>query len=342
MMRATVSLVTVAALCATQPLQAKERVEIQAEQIGSETVRFFKGTPTLDLQLPGGAVQVSPHNIKDKRVAFVVAVYNDGTQPINFGIGDVSASINSTSIAVLSKDDLIRKAENKALWSQIGRAVLGGIAAGLAASQTDTYRAQTFTPHGTYSSYYQVPSFVGALQAQAISNSTSYGISAIQYKLDIARETLTNDVLQLTTVDPGREYSGVVVLDKPKKGDLPLTVRLNISFNGQIYPFAFRVVKQGTAMPVWTQITSQTPPLNQTAAQVSAGVSPDALPAKPSRAIAVFDPTRDRAPRKFPANTESGFCLHVAKNYQGTGSIGRPYLKTFLPACESIGVEPTE
>jgi len=341
-MKAAHIVAAIALVSVTQPAYAKKRVEIQAEQIGSETVRFYKGRPTVDLTLSDGAVQVTPHNIQDKRVAFVVAVYNDGRQPINFGIADVSASINSSSIAILSKDDLIRKAENKALWSQIGMALLGGVAAGLAASQTNTYSAHTYTPYGTYSTYYSAPSVAGALQAQAITNSTAYGISAIQHKLDIARETLTNDVLQLTTVDPGQGYSGVVVLDKPKKTQLPLNIKLNVSLNGQTYPFAFRVVEQGTPLPVWTQITPLEPSTSESSATPIESGSVPAAVTRSARAIAVFDPSRDHSPQKYPANTESGFCLHVAQNYQGTGSSNRPYLKTTMPRCEAIGVTPTE
>ena len=341
-MKAAHIVASVALVSTAQPVYAKKRVEIQAEQIGSESVRFYKGTPTVDLTLGRGAVQVTPHNIQDKRVAFVVTVYNDGTQPINFGIADVSASINSSSIAILSKDDLIRKAENKALWSQIGMALLGGVAAGLAASQTNTYSARTYTPYGTYSSYYSVPSLAGALQAQSITNSTAYGISAIQYKLDLARETLTNDVLQLTTVDPGKGFSGVVVLDKPKKTQLPLNIKLNVSLNGQTYPFAFRVVEQGTPLPVWTQITPLEPAAGEEVLEPMEVGAAAPAELRPLRPVPPFDSARDRAPRQFPANTESGFCLHVAQNYQGTGSSNRPYLKTTMPRCSAIGVTPTE
>src|SRR3546814_16195619 len=85
--------------------------------------------------------------------------------------------ISDWSSDVCSSDlDLEKKAKNRAMWTQIGIAALGGLAAAGAASQRDTYRSSFYTPRGSFHGYYSAPSAIGPIQAAAITAGTGYAI----------------------------------------------------------------------------------------------------------------------------------------------------------------------
>src|SRR3546814_15278403 len=88
--------------------------------------------------------------------------------PANIDITNFSVQAGEQSLAVFSRHDLEKKAKNRAMWTQIGIAALGGLAAAGAASQRDTYRSSFYTPRGSFHGYYSAPSAIGQIQAAAI------------------------------------------------------------------------------------------------------------------------------------------------------------------------------
>lgn len=323
----------------TTPAMAKEKVLIQAVQVGGETVRYFKGTPTLDLEQAYGAVQVTPYTIDHGSLVFTLAIYNNGNQPINFGLENVRAEIAGAPLALLTVDQLIAKAESRARWSQIGLALLGGLAAGAAASQRNTYRSTTYTPYGTYRTWASFSNPYAAQNAAIIAGGTGLAINAVQNQLDRTREALGENVVQLTTVDPGDSFAGKIVLAKLKDKRLPQRVRIIATMNGEDYPFEFQVAKPGTPTPPFTAITYapreegpvQARPLVASPLPAAVPVtSTVAMPPKPSLTPAVY---RAGGVQKIPANTPSGYCLQVPPDYRGTGSLSRPSITDATPRC---------
>ena len=245
-----------AALCSiSAPALAGPNWAVQPIQAGQETVRFHQGVPTVDLELKEGVVQVTPLGIDHGSLVFGVAVYNDSRQPANFGIENVAASTGSGTLRAFTKDELVRQAKNRATWTQIGLAFLGAAAATAAASQRNYYRSTYVTPRGTYRSYWSMPSAVGQVQATAIAAGTGYGIVSVQNQLDRTVETLGNEIVQLTTIDPGESYAGRLVLQKFNPKSLPSQIVLTVNWNGESYPFTFQVAKPGTPAPPFTAIT---------------------------------------------------------------------------------------
>src|SRR3546814_18150570 len=72
-------------------------------------------------------------------LAFFVGVYNAGQLPANIDITNFSVQAGEQSLAVFSRHDLEKKAKHRAMWTQIGIAALGDLAAAGAASKRDTY-----------------------------------------------------------------------------------------------------------------------------------------------------------------------------------------------------------
>src|SRR3546814_4601532 len=64
--------------------------------------------------------------------------------PANIDITNFSVQAGEQSLAVFSRHDLEKKAKNRAMWTQIGIAALGGLAAAGAATQRDTYRTSFY------------------------------------------------------------------------------------------------------------------------------------------------------------------------------------------------------
>lgn len=168
-----------------------------------------------------------------------MAVFNGGDTPANIDVSNFTGTVAGVTFGAFTKDELIQRAENRAAWTQVGLALLGGVAAAAAASQNDTYRTTLYTPRGVYSAVTTGPSSIGQVQAAASIAGASVGIARVQDELDRKREMLANEVLQTTTVDPGTGHGGQVMLHKFKMKKLPQTLRLSVSWNGEDYPFEF-------------------------------------------------------------------------------------------------------
>src|SRR3546814_3334628 len=137
-------------------------------------------------------------------------------------------------------------------------AICVSLAAG-AASQRDTYRRSVYTPRGSFPGYYSAPSAICQRQAAASTAGTGYAIYNVQQRLDQTRRDLADTVVQLSTVDPDRSYGGKIVLAKIMDKKLPKIVTINLDWNGERYPFSFRLVKPGTPAPVYTNLAAVTP-----------------------------------------------------------------------------------
>jgi hypothetical protein len=252
---------------------------------GAEVARFHNGVPTLDLETPTGGVEITPLPFDHGHVTFGVAVYNKIPQPTNFGVENISADIAGTALPILSEQELEKRAKSRAMWSQIGIAVLAGAAAAAVstAHTTDHYYGHVRTPHGTYawSAAYRDNS-LGVLGATAATAAGVAGIAGVQNRLDYTLQNLGNEIIQTTTVEGDASYGGRIVVEKPK-GDLkmPYDLRVAINLNGQIYPFVFRVTEDGTNLPAPYPPPPALPPASVAAAGPAAAGVPMAPPVSP-------------------------------------------------------------
>lgn len=325
------------------PAHAGSPVLIQAIQTGEESVRYYKGKATLDLHQQLGSVQVSPFTIDRGSLVFTVAVFNRAGAPVNVGIENVAATVDGNTYKVMTVEELIKKAQDKARWQQIGLAFLGGLAA-YSASQPATYRSTYRSPWGTstYTSRYYSP--YAAYRAAEIGAETSFAIGAVQDQLDRTTDALGENVMQLTTVDPGSSYAGKVVLAKLRDKRLPKRVRLTVSMNGETYPFEFQVVKMGTPAPAFTTIYREPPPAMVPSLMPTRPANPMvqtvAVQATPKKAavMPVNQPVPVSAyggPMKRKADTPSGWCLMVDSDYRGAGSLNSPAITSGMPRCQN-------
>ena len=267
-----------AMIAATVAAPVMAKTAIYPVPTGAEVARFHGGVPTLDLETPTGGVEITPLPFDHGHVTFGVAVYNKIQQPSNFGIENISADIAGTALPILSEQELEKRAKSRAMWSQIGVAVLAGAAAAAVANAhtTDHYYGRMRTPHGTYawSASYRDNS-LGVLGATAAVGGGVAGIVGIQNRLDYTLQNLGNEIIQTTTIEADTSYGGRIVVEKPK-GDLktPYDLRVAINLNGQIYPFVFRVTDDGKNMPPPYPPPPALPPVSPMPAATAASGAP--------------------------------------------------------------------
>jgi hypothetical protein len=265
----------IAAACAllAQSSAVMAELIVQPVPVAEETARYDRGLPTITIWREKGALQVRPRKLDHGSVAFDVAVYNRAAEPANFDTSNVEATVDGMVIRPLTLVELEKKAKSRAMWSQIGVAVLAGVAAGAMASQRDEYTSTVSTPHGVYRGYYSAPSVGGQLAAAGMVAGGGVAIASIDNQLKATLDNMQDNVIQITTINPGDSYAGMLVLQKAKSKKLPLRVDVKLTWNGETYPFAFRVVKEGTPMPQFAAITAVTanPETATTAPAATAG-----------------------------------------------------------------------
>jgi hypothetical protein len=323
------------------PADAGKPFDVHGLIIGNEGARYVKGVPTLDLQQQRGAIQLRSLGFYNNRPLFQIAFFNAGPEPVNIGLEDIHVFAGGSPLRVFSVQELERQAKQKAWWSQFGIALLGGLSAGLSASQRDYSHGTITSPYGTYTIHTSYPSLAGQLRADRIASNTGYSIAAIQYQLDQTISMINDHVVQRTTVDPGASYGGLIVLDKLKTAKPPFELRVSVDWNGERYPFAYLVVKPGSAIPesYSAMLAANAKPraLSQrfVAPVASSGGGPQritraAAPGLPQGAIQLASGVV-----KIPAKTRSGYCLKTPYGYMGTGSTEYPAITGALPRCKS-------
>ena len=235
-----------AGMILSAPAVAAQKEVIQPVQVGEETIRYEHGEYLLELDRKELAVQIAPMPKDHSNISFSVMVLNKSDQPFNLDVSNIRVEGTAVPVRLLTKDEMVRKAESRAAWATALTALAGGFAAGSMANQRDTYRATTFTPRGhAYTTYVDAPCSGCQVAAAATVAATGYSIARIQGALDETREALGSEMLQLTTVDPGRTYGGRVFLSKFKRKPMS-EMRLILTIDGRDYPFGFRFAKPGT------------------------------------------------------------------------------------------------
>lgn len=247
MLRGKAAATAILTMTATAAVQATPPM-IQPIQYGREILRYAQGQPTLDVRGRNGIVQISPLPLDHGCLTFGVVVFNTSNRASDFGPSGVTVTIGDQPGVVLTARQLQHRAGNRAFWTSIAIAAVAGVAAGVASANNSHYTARTYTPRGTYVTKARYRSGASAVDSAIIAGSGAAAIGSVQARLDATRAEIGEDVLQLTTVEPGDSYGGRVVIDK-FEGTLPQTISLTVSWNGESYTTRWQVAPQGTPAP---------------------------------------------------------------------------------------------
>ena len=221
---------------------AAASLEIKAQPESNQVVRFDRGTPTIEEDLPEqlAAVRVVPlERLDHGSLTFNVAVYNKSKGTFNFGVENIEFGEGDQNLGVFTKNYLEKKAKNRALWSQIGYAAIAGLAA---AGQNNNTHITTITPRGGV--YHTTINRPGLSDGQIAAVAAGGGAIALsQIGLQKTLEFLNDEIIQTTTLDPESSYGGRIVCAKLKKAAVGEIVSLAITINGEKHLFKFVVSK---------------------------------------------------------------------------------------------------
>lgn len=233
-------------------------------RVGDETARFYRGEATLTLTTPEGAVEVRPIRTGDKEIVLSVAVVNTSSRAADIGVENITAQVNGRPVALPNHDQLVDAAQTRARQQRLATALVTGVIAGVAstASTQHSYQQNLYTRHGAYARTItwedNTPGVLGATAAVA---GGALVMTSINQKLDYTLDQLNNEVLETTTVDPGSSFGGTVVVPIPKDAVYPSEIRVQVRWNGAVYPFGLRLTPSGVdAPPPFSDPVSSPPP----------------------------------------------------------------------------------
>lgn len=234
-------LAAIAALTLAVPVAAVAKpLKIEPVAREGQSVRYDRGIATIEDDMTNGAVRVVPiPSLYKGSLQFTVVAFNKSTTAVNFGVENVTLRRGEERFVCFTKDELEKRAKNRAMWSQIGMAALAGLAA---AAQDNTTRITTMTPRGgIYTTTIQNPG-LSAGQTATIAAGAG-GIALSQYRLQQTLDELNDEVLQTTTIDPEDAYGGRAVITKLKKSKYPEKITVAVDFAGELHEFDFVVTK---------------------------------------------------------------------------------------------------
>jgi hypothetical protein len=218
------------------------KITIKPAPEPNQVVKFDRGIPTIEEDIPEqkAAVRVVPlPGLDHGSLTFKVAVYNKSKENMNVGVENISFLHGEQKMAVFTKEQLESKAKKRAMWSQIGYAMLAGAAA---AAQNNNTTVTTYAPGGRV--YRTVIDRPGLSDGQIATVAAGGGAIALsQIGLNKTLEMLNDEIIQTTTLDPDSGYGGRIVCEKLKKAKPGEVVTLAVEVNGERHLFRFKVDK---------------------------------------------------------------------------------------------------
>lgn len=198
------------------------------------SIRYLQGVPTISIADETGGVMVTQNEELYGRVRMNVAFTNASDLPVNFGVENITATIDGEPVEIMTAEGLEKIAKRKAGWANFAVAMAGGLGAVAAqANSTRTYTTTGYTRYGSYYSQTRVTDPTAAAIGTAASiGGAGYAMSRINANLEQTLGAIQNNAIQTTTVDPLGNYGGMLVLDKFKidkkaPGRLELVFRRN-------------------------------------------------------------------------------------------------------------------
>lgn len=204
-------------------------------------VRFSRGNAAMVSNGPTGSVMLLPVRYNsESKLYFAIAAFNRSGQPVNFGTEDVRIYVDGLEPVRVQDFNYLRQSKRVEAQRELNSA---WIDAGI-----DGYLAQKAYPNATNSERLRIATRVMA-------DSYAFSSAAIETRLQNAIATMGRQVLQTTTIDPGRTFGGWVLADQlviPAEGRRAILVRAN--FGGYSHDFTINLASSDSADEVPTNI----------------------------------------------------------------------------------------
>jgi len=193
----------------------------------SDTIRYFKGVASITRETPTALITITPLENDNGRPAFAILYENREEKPINFGLENISVTTNGMAVPVLTKKQLAQKAANAAMWAQFGAALVAGVAnADYGSTTTSGWVGRSYVNVETNS--YNSNNWAARQDMKEMN-------AEIQAATEARLADAAQNVIDITTIDPGNGYGGKIILDKPKSKIWPAPITVTI--NGEAFQF---------------------------------------------------------------------------------------------------------
>jgi hypothetical protein len=238
------------AITATTTLEAAVPL-LQPVPYGSAVLRHHQGQPSIELHGRHGAIEVTPLPMDHGCVNFGITVFNRSDRAADIDLANVTAFVGDAPAEILTVAALQKRANNRAFWTSMAVAAMSGLAAGMVAASTSHTTIRTSGPYGMHTTKIRYHDGANSANATMIGASGVAAAGSIQDKGAREAAQMGDEILGLTTVDPGDAYGGRVVIDKIK-GPLPQTIMLSVEWNGEVYASKWQLVPEGTPAPAFS------------------------------------------------------------------------------------------
>ena len=239
------------AMTATTALDAAAPL-LQPVPYGNATLRHYQGQPSVAIQGHAGAVEIAPLAMDHGCVNFGVTVFNNSGRAADISLDDITVFVGDAPAQILTVDALQKRADKRAFWTTMAVAAVGGLGAGLAAASSTHTTIRTSGSHGTHVTRITYHDGSNSANAALISGATIGAAGSIQEKGRREAAAAREEILGLTTVDPGDAYGGRVVIDKVKT-PLPQSIMVSVKWNGEVYVSKWQLVPDGTPAPLFSE-----------------------------------------------------------------------------------------
>ena len=214
------SIAALLAVCLAASPGSAARLSFEAvPQEGVSAVRWL-GSTKMTQQKAAGRVSVVPRGLEQSRLAFDVEVHNLSDRTAFFGQQSVDVRTGEQALKPSSGKAVERTAKRSATLAKVGVAVVMIALVGVAA-----YAAGARGPAPMHA---YAPRIRGA--SAAAPAAVRPGEQAVP---------------DSTAVPARHVYSGRIFVERPKSGLSGEELKLLVSFNGEDYPFAYRVSQAG-------------------------------------------------------------------------------------------------
>ena len=231
------SMVAVALIAAPSAAETLIATPLTSE---GQTIRYEQGLATVEDDLPGAGVSIMPgKQLYRGSLQFKVAVYNKSATPVNVGVENVMVSYRNVSEPCFTVDELTKAAKKRAMWSQIGYALLAGAAAGV---QNNNTTVTTYAPRGrVYRTVIDRPGLSDGQLLAVAGGGAAIAVSQIELQKTVA--SLNDEIIQTTTLDPQTGYGGRVIARKLKGAKAGDIVSVLVTVGSEVHTFNFKLAK---------------------------------------------------------------------------------------------------
>lgn len=223
------------ALVCAQPASATE-YSLRAKDRPGQTVEYDHGYATVTSKLTDSDLSITYLGTQHgRRMAFAFTLVNHGMKDVNIDLPDIVARSETTPLHVYASDELVNKEKSRAIWEAMAVGAVQGLQDAASTQSTTVYSnghygAASFSTTTRIDATDPIAEEENAEQSERL-------ISDIRAVRDGNIAVIQRDIVEITTVKPGYEFHGMIVVDPPKGDDHQ--VDLTINFGTDAHAFMF-------------------------------------------------------------------------------------------------------